>query len=495
MNTSQKTERPPIVVVMGHVDHGKSTLLDYIRKSNVVAGEAGGITQHVAAYEVEHEHEGRTKRITFIDTPGHAAFQAIRARGANIADIAILVVAADDGVKAQTLEALSAIRESGIPFIVAINKIDKPNADLARTQASLLQENVFLEQLGGDVPWTAISAKVGTGIPELLNVVLILAEMQEYRADASVPAHGYVVEAHRDARRGIAATLIITDGTLKSGMAVTAGAAVSPVRIMEDHMGKTLKEATFSTPITLVGFDAMPEVGTEFSSFASKKEADAARIETKVVLPNAQFTEGRHYVPLVIKADTAGSLEAIGTEVAKLGDEFVGARIVHAGIGAVSEADVKAAVASQGEPAAVVAFNVSVEPTAREHARQFAVSIDHFDIIYKLSEFLEELLKKRAPKRVVEETLGRAKVLKHFSSKHDTHLVGGSVLEGALERKARVRVLRRKEAVGVGTILSIQANRTTVDRIDAGREFGLELDCPCEISEGDVLECFTEKTV
>lgn len=480
---------------MGHVDHGKSTLLDYIRKSNVVAGEAGGITQHVAAYEVVHQHEGAEKRITFIDTPGHAAFQAIRARGANIADIAILVVAADDGVKAQTLEALSAIRESGIPFVVAINKIDKPNADISRTQASLLQENVFLEQLGGDVPWAAISAKTGQGVPELLNLVLILAELQEYRADTSARASGYVVEAHRDPKRGVAATLIITNGTLKLGMAVAAGCAVSPVRIMEDHTGKTLREATFSTPITLVGFDAMPEVGVEFASFTSKKDAELARKAPARPNQDVAIADGKFRLPLIVKADVAGSLEAILLEMQKIGDDFTAVQVVHSGIGAVSEADVKAAVASQGEPAAIVAFNVSIEPIAREHARQFSVSIEGFDIIYKLSEYVTEVLKKRAPKRDVEEVIGRARILKHFSSKHDTHLVGGTVTEGQLVRKGRIRIVRRKEAQGVGTILSIQANRASVDRIDEGREFGVEIDAPCDVAEGDIIECFTVTTV
>src|SRR4051812_8229128 len=261
---TQSMERPPIVVIMGHVDHGKSTLLDFIRKSNIVAGEAGGITQHVAAYEVEREKDGQMKRITFIDTPGHAAFGAIRARGANVADIAVLVVAADDGVKAQTIEALQQIRDAKIPFIVAINKIDKPNADINRTQASLMEKEVFLEKLGGDVPWTAISAKNGTDVDELLDLILVLAELSEFKADPNAPATGYVIEAHRDSKRGVAATLIITEGTLKMGMAVLVGRAVSPVRIMENHLGQAIKSATFSTPVQLIGFDDLPNVGESF---------------------------------------------------------------------------------------------------------------------------------------------------------------------------------------------------------------------------------------
>src|SRR3989344_4577087 len=226
-------ERPPIVAVWGHVAPGKSTLLDFIRHANVVAGEAGGITQHVAAYEVERPstRSGQAKKITFIDTPGHAAFSAIRARGASAADIAILVVAADDGVKAQTLEALKSIRETNTPFIVAINKIDKPTADLARTQRMLLEQNVYLEKFGGDVPWAAISAKVGTGVEELLDLILLVAEIEGFTGDPALPAEGYVIEAHRDQKRGLAATLIIRNGTLKSGMAVLAGRAIAPVRI------------------------------------------------------------------------------------------------------------------------------------------------------------------------------------------------------------------------------------------------------------------------
>lgn len=267
-----RTSRPPIVVVMGHVDHGKSTLLDYIRHTNTVEKEAGGITQHVAAYEVVHEHEGERKRITFIDTPGHAAFQTIRARGAHAADIAILVVAADDGVKTQTIEALESIKASNIPYIVAINKTDKPNADINRTQSSLMEHGVYLEKLGGDVPWVAISAKQGTGVSELLDLVLLVAELQHYTADTTIPASGYVIEAHREAKRGVAATLIITAGTLESGMSVLAGTALAPVRIMETAAGKTIKTATCSSPIVLVGFDELPLLARHFMHTNKRKK-------------------------------------------------------------------------------------------------------------------------------------------------------------------------------------------------------------------------------
>ncbi len=482
--------RPPIVAVLGHVDHGKSTLLDFIRKANVVASEAGGITQHVAAYEVEHEHEGEKKRITFIDTPGHAAFQAIRARGARMADVAILVVAADDGVKAQTLEALAAIRAEGTPFVVAINKIDKPNADLNRTHASLIEHQVYLEGFGGEVPWVAISAKTGQGVSELLDLVLLVAEMQELKGDSEKRATGFVVEAHREAKRGIAATLIITDGTLESGQFVRAGGGVAPVRIMEDHRGVALKEASFSTPITLVGFDTLPDVGAPFSTHKSKREAENARTAEAALRPAAAAataeTSDRFLLPVIIRADVSGSLEAIAFEIGKLGDEHAGISIVHSGIGDISEGDVKAAIASQ-PPAVLIGFHVGVEQAAAAFARERGVDILHFDIIYKLTESLEELMRKRAPKRKVEEVRGRAKILKVFSSRKTEHTIGASILDGTIAHDSPIRIMRRGEKVGDGSIHGMQRNKQSVERVAEG-EFGALVELECEPVQGDTLE-------
>ena len=473
---------------MGHVDHGKSTLLDFIRKANVVAGEAGGITQHVAAYDVTH----KDKRITFIDTPGHAAFSAIRARGANVADIAILVVAADDGVKAQTLEALQQIRDAKIPFIVAINKIDKPNADLSRTQGSLLEKEVYLETLGGDVPWAAISAKSGQGVDELLDLILLVTEMQEFRADASGAAEGYVIEAHRDQKRGIAATLIITSGTLESGMAVLVGRAVAPVRIMENHLGKSIKEATFSTPVTLGGFDELPAVGERFTSFRNKKLAEDARNAIQKTAPTVSATtttpaEDCYYLPLIVRADTTGSLEAIVGETMKIGDEHARLSIVQSGIGSISENDIKAALAGTNK-GVVVGFNVSTDRLAEALSRQNAVQVENFNIIYKLTERLAELLKSSAPTREVEEVKGRAKVLKQFSKQKDLTTVGGKVSEGFIQKNGRVRITRRNVALGDGKVISVQTNKQTVDRVDAENEFGMQIESSFEVAQGDVIE-------
>ncbi|MBI5457364.1 translation initiation factor IF-2 [Candidatus Kaiserbacteria bacterium] len=497
------TERPPIVAVLGHVDHGKSTLLDFIRKSNTVGKEAGGITQHVAAYEVVHISKkpssakaSEGKRITFIDTPGHAAFSAIRARGATAADIAILVVAADDGVKAQTLEALKSIRDAGTPFIVAINKIDKPNADQERTIRTLLDEKVYLEKYGGDVPWAAISAKVGTGVEELLDLILLVAEIEGFTGDKGAPAHGYVIEAHRDQKRGLAATLIITNGTLRSGMAVLAGHAVAPVRIMESTAGKSLREATFSTPVQLVGFDVLPQVGEEFHAYKNKREAEAARpafVPTDRHVAKAPLAEGEtgpFTMPVIIRADASGSLEAIDQEIPKLGSEHARVQVVQSGIGAVSENDVKAAIASD-TPAVVVGFNVGIDAPAAALALQHGIRIETFTIIYKLTERLAELLQETAPKRRVEAITGKAKVLKQFGSRKEEHVIGGKVSEGFLERGSSVRIMRRAIEVGVGKIKNIQSNKQDVNRIEEGREFGAQIIAPFEISQGDTLEGFT----
>jgi translation initiation factor IF-2 len=492
-------ERPPVVAVLGHVDHGKSTLLDFIRKSNVVAKEAGGITQHIAAYEIERERGGKTKHITFIDTPGHAAFSAIRARGANVADIAILVVAADDGVKAQTLEALASIRAAKIPFIVAINKIDKPNANVDQCIRSLLDQEVYLEKFGGDVPWAPISAKVGTGVEELLDLILLVAEIHELKGDPELPAEGFVIEAHRDQKRGIAATLIIKNGTLRSGMAVLAGSALAPVRIMEDQAGKSLREASLSSPVSLVGFDTLPEVGAAFKAYAKKRDAEETQ-ETAIAEARMQKAPqapadatGRFLMPVIVRADTTGSLEAVQHEIAKLGDEHSAVTIVQSGIGGISENDVKAAISSH-IPATVIGFNVGVDSAGATLAQRDAVRVETFDIIYKLAERLEELLQENRPKRTVERIVGRAKILKQFSSQKDEHVVGGTLSEGYLERKAQVRVMRRGTAVGTGKIMNLQSHKQNVDRVEAPTEFGTQIAASFEIAQGDTLECFVTST-
>lgn len=501
MNTQQQlTERPPIVVVLGHVDHGKSTLLDSIRKSNTVAGEAGGITQHVAAYEVIHTtSEGEKKRVTFIDTPGHAAFTTIRDRGAQIADVAILVVAADDGVKPQTLEALQSIRGSGIPYIVAINKIDKANADIERAKLSLLEAGVYLEGLGGDVPWVPISAKVGTGISELLDLVLLAVALQEFKADPQVPAQGYVVEANRDPKRGIAATLIINNGTLETGMAVSVGSAFAPLRHIEDHTGTLIDTASFSTPVRVFGFNHLPTVGAAFTTHANRKDAEhAAQIAAEAERKTAENTTedtGVFMLPVIVKTDFAGSLEAVRKEFAKIGDEHARVKIIHEDIGTITENDMKIAIAALKESPVVVGFTVEADSLAHEIARQHSIHIETSDIIYRLTERLAQILEERRPKRKEEEVLGSARVLKVFSSRHDTYLIGGTVEAGVLAKGSLIKVFRKKELVDEGEVLSLQVARQDAASVATSQEFGASIECPSEVMPGDRLESFTIHTV
>ncbi len=487
--------RPPVIAVMGHVDHGKSALLDYIRKTNVVAGEAGGITQHVSAYEVEHEHEGTIKKITFIDTPGHEAFKGIRARGARVADVAILVVSAEDGVKPQTLDALSAIKEAGIPYVVAINKIDKPGANVVRTQTSLIENEIYIEGMGGDIPWNAISAKTGEGVSELLDTILLVAEMEELSGDPSAYAEGVVIEAHRDPKKGVMATLLIKNGTLKSGEFVLAHEALAPVRIFEDFTGTPIKEATFSSPVRIIGFDSLPEVGAPFAAYKSKKDAEQAREEycahtarAACASPTTEEDAAGFVIPLILKADASGSLEAIVHEVAKLKSDRVVFKIIQSGIGAVSEDDVRKALAS--EDALVIAFHVKTDANAREAARQGGIGIETFAIIYELAEYLTRIAKERTPKREVAHDIGRSKILRVFSSVKDTTVLGGSVKEGVVTVGARGRIMRHNTHVGEAKLLNAQTGKQDVQKVEAGEEFGAKVQSNVPIAEGDMIEWY-----
>ncbi len=491
-NKKSQTLRPPVIAVMGHVDHGKSALLDYIRNTNVVDSEAGGITQHVSAYEVEHEHEGQTKRITFLDTPGHEAFTKIRERGASVADIAILVVSAEEGVKPQTLDALQAIKNAKTPYVVAINKIDKTNADPNKTKASLIENEIYIEGMGGDIPFNEVSAKTGAGIPELLDTLLLVAEMGELTGDTSLPAEGVVIEAHRDPKKGIAATLIIKNGTLRSGEFIVADSSLAPVRIFEDFEGKSIKEAEFSSPVRIIGFDSLPSVGSTFRSYTRKKDAELAKSATKVTKQGTTELgeeDGRHLIPLIIKADATGTLEAIAHELKKLDNERLLICTIQEGIGNVSEGDVKTALASKHDPI-LIAFNVAIDTAARDLLMQNEKEVHSFEIIYKLSEWLAEEIKKRTPKMEVAEDIGSAKILMKFSSVKNKYVIGGKVKNGELKIKCPVRILRANEVIGEGKILNLQSGKQSADTISEGSEFGAQIESNVPIEVHDVVECY-----
>ncbi|MBU1557934.1 translation initiation factor IF-2 [Patescibacteria group bacterium] len=485
-----KNERPPIIAVMGHIDHGKSALLDYIRKSNIVEGEAGGITQHISAYEVEHSG----KKITFLDTPGHSAFTAMRLRGANIADIAILIVSAEEGPKPQTLEALESIKEAGIPFVVAINKIDKPAANVEKTKTQLLEKEIYLEGMGGDVPFAPISSKTGEGVSELLDTLLLMAEMEDLNGDGEKPGEGFVLESNRDPKKGICATLIITNGTIKTGNFIVSENNAAPIRIMEDFLGKPIKEATFSSPIRITGFKEVPTVGSIFSIYESKKEAEKASLEftpekNEVPLFSKQDSIGKTVIPLIIKADVLGTIEALQKEIAKIENDRIIIKTILTGVGNITENDVQ--IAGGDSNTLVVGFNVKIENGAKDLAEKKEINTGVFDIIYKLTEWLEEKIKEKTPKVKSEKITGKAKVIRIFSEQKNKRLLGGEVLEGVISLGSQVRISRRDfELDSKGKILELQSGKIAVKEVKEGIQFGAVIDSKKEIAPGDILEVF-----
>lgn len=492
-NLPEKIEkRNPIIVIMGHIDHGKSTLLDYIRKENTVDSEHGGITQHVAAYEAEHNG----KKITFIDTPGHEAFAAARSRGANIADIAVLVVAADDGVLEQTKGALKFIKKAKIPFIIAINKIDKPNADINKTKNSILENEVYLEGMGGDIAYTEISAKIGTNIDELLDTILLTADLEELTTNSNATASGFVLESTLDAKTGISATMIIKNGHMKSGQYVVSGFASSPVRIMKNFTEKNLKQAKASTPITIIGFNKLPNVGDSFSVFENKKEAFKYIDELKKLQSEKERnteTKAKRFIknkknvfPLVIKTDVAGSLDAVKYELQKLSNDRSEFKIVGEGIGPINEKSIKAIGGS--ESGTIIGFNVTVESNAKFLADNLGIEIKSFSIIYELLEYLEERMKKLTPKEKFEEIVGEAEILKVFSWLNKGGVIGGEVLSGQIKKNSKLQIFRRGEFIGNANIKDLQMNKKNVSFVEKSQQFGMNVVSKLEIVDGDVVK-------
>jgi len=494
-----KITRPPVVVIMGHIDHGKSTLLDYIRKTNVTENEAGGITQNISAYEVIHkDEEGKDKKITFLDTPGHAAFSKMRERGALIADIAILIVSAEDGVKPQTVEAWKTIVETKIPSIVAINKIDKPNANIEKTKNELAENEVYLENYGGKIPYVEISAKTGTGVDNLLSLILILSEMENFTGNTEEDASGFVIEADLDSKRGIQATLLIKNGTIKKGMTVVVEDSTTSTRIIQDFKGKMIENASFSSPIRLCGFDKLPRVGAPFKTFKNKKDALEYMEcfkgkEIKNTNTKSSDETGKKLIHILLKADVSGSLEAIEKEIAKIkcqgkveNAEF---KIITKGVGPISESDIKNI--SDGENAIIIGFNVKADKSAEEIAKKRNISISFFDIIYKMTEWLEEEMEKRRPRVETVETTGRAKIIRAFSRTKERQIIGGKVIEGQMLLNGTVKIMRREFEIGRGKIVNLEKSKVKTSTVEEGLEFGMMLESKIEVASGDVIELFS----
>lgn len=494
----QLQSRPPVVVVMGHVDHGKTKLLDAIRQTNVVAGEAGGITQHIGAYQVEKQ--GRL--ITFIDTPGHEAFRAMRSRGARVADVAILVVAADDGIKPQTKEALSIIQSTNLPFIVAINKIDKPEANIEKVKQELGALNLIPEDWGGKTIVVPISAKTGEGIDRLLEVVLLVADLyhQNIVADPTARAFGTVIEAHVNPGEGPVATLLVQNGTVRTNDVLVQGdALVGKARVLKDHRGGVVTVAPPATPVRILGLKEAPEVGDiletadpkrAYKPAGKKKQTRRSSAVDILTHPEEAAETQRQTVPVLLKADVLGSLEAIVESFVKIGHPEVGVQVISKGLGNITEADVVRAEASQ---ALVAGFHVSLPREAADLAREKGVEVKLFDVIYDLLDDVKERLVAKLSPEIVRTELGRGTVLAIFRQEPKWQIVGVRVTDGLVQENAKVRILRHGEHVGDGVAERLQAGKESIREAASGSECGVQVATGAKITIGDALEFFREE--
>ena len=496
--------RSPVVVVMGHVDHGKTSLLDAVRKTNVVSGEAGGITQHIGAYTVEING----KPITFLDTPGHAAFTSMRARGAMCTDIAILVVAADDGIMPQTVEAINHAKAANIPIIVAVNKMDKHGANAENIKQELTKYDLIPEEWGGDTIVCPISAKTGMGIDQLLEMVILTAEMQELKANPNRAAKGTVIEARLDKNRGPIATLLVQNGTLHKGDLIIAGTAVGRVRVMTDDKGRAIQSAGPSIPVEITGLAETPTPGDEFDAVADermarqlveqRKQAEkdaAAKQASKVTLDNlfAKMQEGEmKELNLIVKADVQGSAEAVRASLEKLSNEEVRVRVIHAGVGAINESDILLASTAN---AIVVGFNVRPDAAAQASAQRANVDIRMYRVIYDAIDEIEAAMKGMLAPKFREAVIGHAEVRQTYKVSAIGTIAGCYVKDGKVTRDSKVRVLRDNIVIYEGEIGSLQRFKDSVKEVAQNYECGMSIDKLNDIKEGDIFECYVMEEI
>jgi len=521
--------RAPVVTVMGHVDHGKTKLLDAIRETDVAATESGGITQHIGAYQVEvrlkdepksrgskadrgiprsfentqgrrtrDDFASKSRKITFLDTPGHEAFSAMRAHGANITDVVVLVVAANDGVKPQTIEAANHAKESNVSIVVAINKVDLPDADVERTKRQLSDIKLIPEEWGGKTPMVQVSAKERKNIETLLEMIILVADLAELKADPDLPASGVVIESHMQAGRGPIATVLVQEGTLKLNDPIVIGRTYGKVRIMENYLGKKVLAALPSTPVRIAGLQDLPNFGARFIVVANEKEAremtKAKSITRKVIsiteLSN-DIKEGKvKELKIVLKADVAGSLEAIKNSLKNISTKEVKINVIHEGVGDISESDINMAVASS---ALVIGFRVKADTDVMNLAKRENIKISIYDIIYQLIDDLSAALSGLLEPEIVETEIGRMEVLAVFKVKRDEKIIGGKVTTGKIENNAGVRINRSKDTIGEGKITNLQQNKKDTSEVSEGFECGLKVITPTKILIGDILEAYKKE--
>lgn len=490
-------ERPPVVTIMGHVDHGKTTLLDYIRDSNVVSGEAGGITQAIGAYSVTCND----KLITFIDTPGHAAFTEMRARGAQITDIVIIIVAADDGIMPQTKEAIDHAKAAGVPIIVAINKIDKPEANIDKVMAALVENGLTPEEWGGDTIVTPISAKTGEGVDKLLESVLLVAEMQEYKANPNRYATGAVVESRKDSKVGSIATLLIQNGTLRLGDPIVIGNYSGKIRTLKNDKGQNIVEAGPSMPVEVTGISEVPSAGDKFMAFESEKKAKeiatsrALRSKEKdtnfsgMTLEDlfGRIKEGQKEIKVVLKADVNGSLEAVRNALEKIDVEGVKVTVIRGGVGAITESDVVLASASS---ALIIGFNVRANTSTSDIAKGYGIEIKTYDIIYKVVEDMESAMKGMLDPEFEEKVLGTAEVRQLFKFSKVGLIAGCHVTSGTIKSNAKARMIREDVYIYNGAVNTLQHEKDQVKEVKKGMDCGITLENCQDYKEGDIIEVY-----
>ncbi len=465
--------RPPVIAIMGHVDHGKTSLLDAIRKANVAAGEAGGITQHIGAYQIKHND----RLLTFLDTPGHAAFSKMRSRGAQVTDIVVLVVAADDGVKPQTIESIAHIKQAGVEFIVAINKIDMPGADIIRTKTQLAEHEVFLEGFGGNVSAVEVSAKTKQGVPELLDLLLLTADMQELQADPEALFSGVVIESGKDAKKGIAATILVQQGTLRVRDDIFVGEQKDRVRLMTDAFGASVPQALPGTPVSIMGWTKIPAVG----SVVSTMPQSSAPVATQTVENNPDAFR------VILKADVVGSLEAL------VGSMPAQVLVIAASVGEVNESDV---LLAQTTGARIIAFGVQASKSVQDLAAMHAVRIKSYRIIYELLEELEKMIFAFFNPKANEVTLGTIEIVAQFDIKGEK-IAGCKVTDGELKRGQNIYYYLKRDGVELGNpkIRTLKSGKQDVESVKAPNECGIVFRGTVRFQIGDILECYTIKEI
>ena len=483
-------------MVLGHIDHGKTTLLDQIRKTHVAEKESGGITQHIGAYQIAlpaGRQEKGGKKITFLDTPGHEAFSQMRSRGARVADIAILVVDCCEGVQAQTKEAILSIKKAGIQIIVVLNKIDKPEANPEKAKGELSKEGVLVESLGGKVPSVLVSAKTGQGVEDLLELILLVAEMEDLKTDVSKSAEGAIIESYLDSQRGPTATLLLTEGILKKGDILGTPSTFGKIKSLESFRGVPLEKVLPSDPVIVVGFENVPKVGENFKVFPGIEEAKSyLKFSEKKTPEVLEISAGQKVLNLILKSDVLGSIEAIEEVLKGLPQEKVILRILKSEVGEVSERDIKLA---KGGRAVILGFRVKISAAAKMLAERDKIKIMTFEIIYDLVEGVRKFMERIVEPELVRMELGKVKVLAIFLAEKNRQIVGGKVIEGEVKKGVQIEIFRggNEELVGKGRLINLQRNKKDIDRVSKGEECGMLYEGNVRVEEGDTLVIYIEE--